>query len=121
MNWLNHPVLVGPHHVFWSINLIALQKTNKKNNKKLTLSHFPGWRIVLFGLNLISVSKFDLLKGYYQVLFSARAQEVSSFIIPSRLFSYTVMSFGLWNAPATFQGLMKKVVAGLEGLGCLLG
>ena len=23
--------------------------------------------------------------------------------VPSGLFSYTVMGFGLWNAPATFQ------------------
>lgn len=61
------------------------------------------------------VSKFDLLKGYYQVPLSARAQEVSSFIVPSGLYSYTVMSFGLRNAPATFQRLMNQVVAGLEG------
>lgn len=49
------------------------------------------------------VSKFDLLKGYWQVPLSKRAQEICSFITPSGLYSYTVMPFGLCNTPATFQ------------------
>ncbi|XP_034567353.1 uncharacterized protein LOC117832370 [Notolabrus celidotus] len=61
------------------------------------------------------VSKFDLLKGYWQVPLSPRAKEISAFITPSGLFSYEVMSFGLRNAPATFQRLMNMVVVGLEG------
>lgn len=61
------------------------------------------------------VSKFDLLKGYWQVPLTKRAQEIAAFITPSGLFSYTVMPFGLRNAPATFQRLMNRVVSGLEG------
>ncbi|XP_058618161.1 uncharacterized protein LOC131531435 isoform X1 [Onychostoma macrolepis] len=61
------------------------------------------------------VSKFDLLKGYWQVPLTKRAQEISSFVTPSGLFSYQVMSFGLRNAPATFQRLMNTVISGLEG------
>ena len=61
------------------------------------------------------VSKFDLLKGYWQVPLSKRAQEVAAFITPSGLYSYKVMPFGLRNAPATFQRLMNRVVAGLAG------
>lgn len=61
------------------------------------------------------VSKFDLLKGYWQVPLTPRAQEISAFITPSGLYSYTVMGFGLRNAPATFQRLMNMVVNGLEG------
>lgn len=33
----------------------------------------------------------------------------------SGLYSYSRMSFGLRNAPSTFQRLMNRVVAGLEG------
>ncbi len=44
-----------------------------------------------------------------------RAQEISAFIVPSGLFSYKVMSFGLRNAPATFQRLMNQVISGLRG------
>ncbi len=61
------------------------------------------------------VSKFDLLKGYWQVPLSKRAREISAFITPNGLFSYNVMPFGLRNAPATFQRLMTKVLGGLEG------
>ena len=49
------------------------------------------------------VTKLDLLKGYWQVLLTERAREVSAFITPKGLFSYRAMSFGLRNAPATFQ------------------
>ncbi len=62
------------------------------------------------------VSKLDLLKGYWQVPLTPRAQEITSFITSSGLYSdlYIVTSFGLRNAPATFQRLMNKVVFGLE-------
>ncbi len=42
-------------------------------------------------------------------------REISAFIVPSGLFSYKVMSFGLRNAPATFQRLMNRVISGLRG------
>lgn len=61
------------------------------------------------------VSKFDLLKGYLQVPLTPQAQEISAFVTPSGLFSYTVMGFRLRNAPATFQRLMNQVVNGLAG------
>ena len=66
------------------------------------------------------VSKFDLLKGYWQVPLTPRAQEIAAFITSSGLYSYRVMSFGLRNAPATFQRLMNQVVAGLEGIAVYL-
>ena len=61
------------------------------------------------------VSKFDLLKGYWQVRLSKHAQEASVFITPSGLYSYRVMPFGLKNAPATFHCLMNHLVSGLKG------
>ena len=63
----------------------------------------------------VYISKFHLLKGYWQVPLSKRAQETSAFITPSGLYSYCVMPFGLRNAPATFQRLMNKVVGVLDG------
>lgn len=61
------------------------------------------------------VSKFDLLNGYWLVPRTHRACECSAFVTPSGLYTYLVMSFGLRNAPATFQCLMNRVVFGLVG------
>lgn len=61
------------------------------------------------------VSKFDLLKGYYQIPLTPRAQEITAIVTSSGLYSYSVMSSGLRNAPATFQRSMNRVVSGLSG------
>ena len=55
------------------------------------------------------VSKFDLLKGYWQVPLTPRAQEISAFVTPNGLYECKVMPFGMKNAPATFQRLMNHV------------
>ena len=46
---------------------------------------------------------------------SERAQEISAFVTPDGLCQYTVMPFGMRNAPATFQHMINLVVSGLEG------
>ena len=61
------------------------------------------------------VSKFDLLKGYWQVPLTERAKELSAFVTPDGLFQYKVMPFGMKNAPATFQRLINDVTSGLDG------
>lgn len=60
------------------------------------------------------VSQFDLLKGYWQVPLTQWAQEISA-IVTASLYSYNVMPYGLWNAPATFQRLLMKVMGDFEG------
>ena len=54
------------------------------------------------------VSKFDLLKGFWQVPLTERAKRVSAFITPDGLFNYCVMPFGMRNSPATFQRLINQ-------------
>lgn len=46
------------------------------------------------------VTKLDLLKGYWQVPLTSRAAEISAFVTPDSFLQYTVMPFGLRNAPA---------------------
>ncbi|KAK0145445.1 Retrovirus-related Pol polyprotein from transposon 297 [Merluccius polli] len=60
------------------------------------------------------VTKLDLLKGYWQVPLTHRASEISAFVTPDTFLQYTVMPFGLRNAPATFQRLMHLVLSGVE-------
>ncbi|CAC5410429.1 Retrovirus-related Pol polyprotein from transposon 17.6 [Mytilus coruscus] len=60
------------------------------------------------------VSKFDLLKGYWQVPLKQRAREISAFVTPDGSFQYTVMPFGMKSAPATFQRTINNVIKDLD-------
>ena len=59
------------------------------------------------------VTKFDLLKGYWQVPLTERAKKISAFATPDGLFQYKVMPFGMKNAPATFQRLINNLIRDL--------
>jgi hypothetical protein len=61
------------------------------------------------------VSKFDLLKGFWQIPLSGRAKEISAFATPYGLYQYKVMPFGMKNAPATFQCLINRLIADIDG------
>lgn len=58
----------------------------------------------------VFISKLDLLKGYWQVPLTERASAISAFVTPDHFLQYTVMAFGMRNAPATFQRLMHVVL-----------
>uniref|UniRef100_A0A1A8MG90 ribonuclease H n=1 Tax=Nothobranchius pienaari TaxID=704102 RepID=A0A1A8MG90_9TELE len=66
------------------------------------------------------ITKIDLLKGYWQVPLTAAASEISAFVTPDVFLQYTVMPFGMRNAPATFQRLINKVTAGLTNCSAYL-
>ena len=61
------------------------------------------------------VSKFYLLKGYWQIPLTPRAKEISAFATPRGFYQYTVMPFGMKNAPATFQRLVNSLISDLDG------
>jgi hypothetical protein len=54
-------------------------------------------------------SKIDLRSGYHQLKIRECRIPKISFILRYGLYEYTVMSFGLTNAPAYFMYLMNKV------------
>ena len=62
------------------------------------------------------LTKFDLLKGFWQVPLTARAREVSAFVTPDGLYQYTVAPFGMKNSPASFQRLINRVITGLRDI-----
>ncbi|MEO0790884.1 MAG: reverse transcriptase family protein, partial [Bacteroidota bacterium] len=66
------------------------------------------------------ITKIDLQKGYYQIGLTDNAKSISAFITPFVLFQYTVMPFGMINAPATFQGAINYTIQGLEGINSYL-
>ena len=49
------------------------------------------------------VSKFDLLKGFWQVPLTDQAKEISAFVTRNGLYQYKVMPFGMKNSPAPHQ------------------
>ena len=55
-------------------------------------------------------SKLDLKKGYYQVPVAPHHQDKTAFVTEWGKFKFTVMPFGLRNAPSTFQRLMDVVL-----------
>uniref|UniRef100_A0A1A8NMF2 ribonuclease H n=1 Tax=Nothobranchius rachovii TaxID=451742 RepID=A0A1A8NMF2_9TELE len=60
------------------------------------------------------VTKLDLLKGYWQVPLTEEASLMSAFVTPDAFLQYTVLPFGMKNAPATFQRLINTVTSGLS-------
>ena len=90
----------------------------RKVNDKTKSDSFPIPRIAdcidQIG-NAKFVSTFDMLKGYGQVPLTQRAREISMFVTPSGLYQYKVISFGMKNAPATFQRMVNKLVRDIDG------
>ena len=59
-------------------------------------------------------STLDLASGYWQVELDESAKEKSAFVMRGGLYQWTVMPFGLCNAPSTFERLMENIMCGLQ-------
>ena len=65
-------------------------------------------------------STMDLLSRYWQVEIAESDRPKTAFTTTEGLFEFKVMTFGLCNAPATYQRLMDLVLAGLQWAQCLV-
>ncbi|KAK3534806.1 hypothetical protein QTP86_026085, partial [Hemibagrus guttatus] len=65
-------------------------------------------------------STLALASGYWQVELTPGARQAAAFCSGKGLFEWNVMPFGLCNAPAMFQHLMDRVLAGMQWEICLV-
>ena len=89
-------------HRLYAAGLLAKENLVSAQGKMKTLYDrraeqrvFSEGDWVLALLPTTKVSKFDLLKGYWQVPLSEHARELSAFITPNGLYAYNIMPFGL--------------------------
>ena len=66
----------------------------------------------LSGSNFFSY--LDLNSGYWQVAIKPEDKEQTAFATTMGLFQFIVMTFGLANAPVTFERLIENVLRGLQ-------
>lgn len=62
----------------------------------------------------------DLASGYWQVAMATKDREKNAFSTHRGLFHWTVMPFGLCNAPATFERLMEGLLGDIQWKHCLV-
>ncbi|GFV70072.1 transposon Ty3-I Gag-Pol polyprotein [Trichonephila clavipes] len=61
-----------------------------------------------------NISKIDLVKAYYHIPSLLRKTKKTATTPPFGLYEFNTMSFGLRNAPSTFQRFITEVLYGLD-------
>jgi hypothetical protein len=114
--------LIVPSKSQWTSPVVVVEKKNGKkrlcvdyrklnNVTKRDLYPLPRIDNMLETLSGCQwFSSLDLASGFWQVELSPQDREKLTFITRFGTYEFTVMPFGLCNAPATFQRLMDTVL-----------
>jgi hypothetical protein len=124
--------IVEPSMSPWSSPIVLVRKKDgstrfcvdyRRLNDVTRKDSFPLPRvdITLDALNGAKwFSTLDLKSGYWQVELDPADKEKTAVSFGQGLWQFTVMPFGLGNAPATFERLMEAVLRGLPWKICLV-
>ncbi|CAA0833885.1 Unknown protein, partial [Striga hermonthica] len=112
--WVANPVLVKKSNGAWRlcIDFFDLNKACPKDS--YPLPHIDYMVDATSGHELMSF--MDAYSGYNQIPMHPDDEEHTSFYSARGLYCYTMMSFGLKNAGATYQRLVNKMFASLIGV-----
>ncbi|RXN37980.1 Retrovirus-related Pol poly from transposon [Labeo rohita] len=124
--------LASPSNSCWASPIVMVRKKDQTYricvdyralNERTIKDAYPLPRIQ-DTLDTLSTAKWfstlDLASGYWQVELTPQARQAAAFCSRKGLFAWNVMPFGLCNAPATFQRLMDRVLAGIQWEICLV-
>ena len=65
-------------------------------------------------------SKLDANSGFWQIPLAPESKPLTTFITPFGRFCFNKLPFGISSAPEHFQKRMSNILAGLEGVLCLI-
>ena len=124
--------IIEPSKSPWASNIVLVTKKNgqvrfcvdyRKLNEVTIKDSYPLPRVddcleALSGAKWFS--SMDLNSGFWQIGMDDTDKEKTAFLTSMGLFQFTVMPFGLVNAPSTFERLMEDVLRGLQWQECLI-
>ena len=67
-----------------------------------------------------SVSKLDANSGFWQIEMVPESSKLTTFITPFGRFKFNRLPFGITSAPKHFQRRMNQILAGMNGVVCLI-
>lgn len=117
------PIVVVPKKSLSGEKNYRLYVDMRAVNKVTTADHYPLPRTdetldQLGGCQYFTT--LDLKSGYHQIRIAAKDRPKTAFIVPSGLYEFLRMPFGLRNAPATFQKFADLLLRGLKPTTCLV-
>ncbi len=65
-------------------------------------------------------SKLDANSGFWQIPLAEESRLLTTFVTRFRRYCFNKLPFGISSAPVLFQKRMSKLLAGLEGVLCLV-
>lgn len=95
----------------------------RKLNSVTKIDSYPLPRIAdcfdsLSGSKMFST--MDLASGYWQIKVRKEDQPKTAFVTKTGLFQFSVLPFGLVNAPSCFEKCMETILRGLQWQTCLI-